>query len=101
MPALSPHPLMILPFAILLASIAIFPLLAPDFWGKHHAKVAAALAAISASYYVVVLRDTGRMLHVTHEYFTFIVLISALFVVAGGIHISVQGEACLLYTHLR
>ena len=33
------------------------------------------------------------MLHVTHEYVSFIVLIGSLFVVSGGIHIKVNGEA--------
>src|SRR5688500_291190 len=33
------------------------------------------------------------MLHVAHEYISFIALIGSLFVVAGGIHIDVKGEA--------
>src|SRR4029078_139646 len=35
----------------------------------------------------------ARMLHAGHEYASFIALIGSLFVVAGGIHIDVQGEA--------
>src|SRR5205085_8373784 len=37
--------------------------------------------------------NLGRMLHVAHEYVSFIALIASLFIVSGGIHIRVRGEA--------
>jgi Na+/H+ antiporter NhaD/arsenite permease-like protein len=55
--------------------------------------VAAALGAVTVAYYLFVLGQGGRMLHVAHEYGSFIALIGSLFVVAGGIHIRVKGEA--------
>jgi len=87
------NPLMILPFAALLLSIAAGPLVAPHWWHRHYPKVAVGLGAITTFYYLVILRSGMRMAHIAHEYVSFIALIGSLFVVAGGIHISVKGEA--------
>ncbi len=84
---------MIAPFVALLACIAVCPLLTPKFWEHHFRTVACGLAGISLLYYVVVLHAGGRMLHVGGDYVSFIVFIGSLFVVAGGIHIRVRGEA--------
>jgi Na+/H+ antiporter NhaD/arsenite permease-like protein len=89
----APNPWMTLPFALLLGAIALAPLLAPDWWSRHYAKVAFGLGAITLGYYVFVLRNTGRTLHAAQDYVGFIALVSSLFVVSGGIHITVKGEA--------
>ncbi len=52
----SPNPWMILPFGVLLATIALGPLFFADWWGKHYPKVAFALAAIPLFYYLAILR---------------------------------------------
>ena len=44
-------------------------------------------------YYLFGLHAYDTVLHTAHEYVSFIALIGSLFVVAGGIHITVQGEA--------
>jgi Na+/H+ antiporter NhaD/arsenite permease-like protein len=44
-------------------------------------------------YYLFGLHAYTRVLHVAHEYVSFIALIGSLFVVSGGIHINVKGEA--------
>src|SRR5687767_4335261 len=88
-----PHPGMILPFAAMLLAIALMPFLNPPWWERHFPKVAVALAAVTTIYYVFVLGNPGRMWHVAHEYVSFIALIGSLFVVAGGIHIDVKGQA--------
>jgi Na+/H+ antiporter NhaD/arsenite permease-like protein len=90
---LRPTPWMIVPFALLLTAIALAPLFFAEYWHKHYPKVAFALAAITLGYYLVFLKAPGPVLHVAHEYVSFIALIGSLFVVAGGIHISVKGEA--------
>jgi len=90
---IQPNPWMILPFAILLGVIALAPLLAPKFWHHHYPKVALALGAITLVYYVFGLHAYGRLGNVGHEYVSFIALVGSLFVVAGGIHINVKGEA--------
>src|SRR5437762_642205 len=91
----SPHinPWMILPFGLLLASFALAPLFFADWWSKHYPKVAIGLAAVTLFYYLLVLRDSSHVLKVGHEYLSFIALIGSLFVVSGGIHINVKGEA--------
>src|SRR5437867_2677306 len=82
-----------LPFAALLAAIALGPLLCSEWWQKHYAKVALTLAALTLSYYLGVLGAYASVLHTAREYISFVLLIGSLFVVSGGIHINVKGEA--------
>lgn len=84
---------MMLPFAIMLLSIALMPFLRPLWWEHNYPKVSVSLGLFTAGYYVFVLRNHGHMIEVAHEYVSFIALIGSLFVVAGGIHIRVRGEA--------
>ncbi|TAL05276.1 MAG: sodium:proton antiporter, partial [Verrucomicrobia bacterium] len=84
---------MILPFALLLGTIALAPLLAADWWSRHYAKVAWGLGLVTAGYYALGLHAWTRLLHVGHEYVSFIALIGGLYVVSGGIHIRVKGES--------
>ena len=88
-----PHPGMIVPFALLLAAIATGPFINKHWWEHHYHHVALGLGTITTLYYVLGLGAGGRMLHVAHEYVSFIALIGSLFVVSGGIHIRVKGEA--------
>ncbi len=89
----APNPWMILPFALLLGTIALAPLVAADWWRKHYPKVAFGFGAITLSYYLFGLQAYPRVLGVAHEYISFIALIGSLFVVSGGIHINVKGQA--------
>lgn len=86
---------MILPFGVLLATIALAPLLFAKWWLKHYPKVAVALGAITLVYYLFFLpaKATATVLHTASDYVSFITLIGSLFVVSGGIHINVKGEA--------
>ncbi|MEO5803471.1 MAG: sodium:proton antiporter, partial [Verrucomicrobiota bacterium] len=86
---------MILPFGLLLALIALGPLLFANWWTKHYAKVALALGAITIGYYLFGLPNAAShmILHTSVEYLSFISLIGSLYVVSGGIHINVKGEA--------
>ena len=83
------------PFAILLAMIALGPLFFEKWWLKHYPKVAFGLAAVTLSYYFFLLPGAARQTvqHTTIDYLGFIALIGSLFVVSGGIHINVKGEA--------
>ncbi len=79
------------PFAAMLASIAILPLAAPGFWHHHFGKVAALCAA---AFLVPCALAFGwevaahELLHtLTQEYVPFVVLLCALFVTAGGVRI--------------
>ena len=89
----SPNPFLILPFALLLGAMALAPVFAPRWWLRHYATVALGLGAFTAGWYFFVLRDAASLGHVAHEYISFIALVGSLFVVSGGIHIGVKGEA--------
>src|SRR5436190_9511497 len=91
----SPAPAMMIPFALLLAMIALAPLAAPRLWLRFYPAVALGLGCITLAYYLFFLpkEATAKVLHTGHEYFSFISLIGSLFVVSGGIHINVKGEA--------
>lgn len=79
------------PFAGLLLSIALMPLLAPSFWHHHFGKVAAAWALAFLVPFAVAFGPLAAALGFLHalvaEYLPFIILLTALFTVAGGIHI--------------
>jgi len=80
-----------LPFAGMLLSIALGPLLVPGFWQRHYGKVA---LAWSLAFLLPSLAAAGPaatafgLVHVLlAEYLPFIVLLATLFAVAGGIYI--------------
>jgi Na+/H+ antiporter NhaD/arsenite permease-like protein len=89
----APHPIFILPFALLLGAIAVAPLVAQKWWLRYYAKIALGLGAVTLAYYIFGLRDVTTLAHTTHEYISFIALVGSLYVVSGGIHIGVKGEA--------
>jgi Na+/H+ antiporter NhaD/arsenite permease-like protein len=84
-------PLWGVPFAGILLSIALCPLLTPWFWHHHYGKVAAgwALAFMVPFGLLHGMPNAGSALaHVLlGEYIPFVILLTALFTVAGGIHI--------------
>jgi Na+/H+ antiporter NhaD/arsenite permease-like protein len=84
---------MVAPFMALLGTIALAPLFFANWWGRHFVKVSLGLGAAVAIYYVLGLHAQARVFHTGLEYFSFISLIGSLYVVSGGIHITVQGEA--------
>ena len=94
-------PLWGVPFAGILLSIALLPLLAPSFWHHHYGKVSAAwsLAFLLpfAAIYGVSLAGAQLVHALVAEYIPFIILLTALFTVAGGIHIrgNLRGSAGL------
>jgi Na+/H+ antiporter NhaD/arsenite permease-like protein len=90
---LQPHWIAMLPFVLLLATIALAPLLFADWWGRHYPKVSFSLAAVVVLYYCLGLQALQNVVHTAEEYFSFIALVGSLFVVSGGIHIRVKGEA--------
>ena len=79
------------PFAGILLSIALMPLLAPLFWHHHFGKVAAAWALAFLVPFAVVFGPGAAAAGFVHalvaEYIPFVILLTALFTVAGGIYI--------------
>ena len=92
-PPIEPNPWMIVPFVLMLLSIALMPFIHAHWWERNYPRVAVALGLFTGGYYLLVLGQAHRMMEVAHEYISFIALIGSLFVVAGGIHIRVRGEA--------
>ena len=80
-----------IPFAGILLSIALLPLLTPSFWHHHFGKITAAWAAAFFLPFIAVFGFGAAAAGLVHallaEYIPFIVLLTALYTVAGGIHI--------------
>jgi Na+/H+ antiporter NhaD/arsenite permease-like protein len=78
-----------LPFAGLLLSIAIAPLVARHFWHAHYGKVAGAWALALLAPFAVTFGPVEAFHNVTHallqEYLPFVAILFALFTIAGGI----------------
>ncbi len=90
-------PLLLVPFALLLLLIATMPLSPPGLkhlWEKFYPAISLALGAGVAGFYLVKIPAGGTEIgHTLGEYFAFIALVGSLYVVAGGIHLKVKGEA--------
>lgn len=80
----------VIPFITLLLMIATGPLFYAHFWHKRYPVVAILLGAITVSYYVFTLHDYHHPIHSAAEYFSFIALLTPLFVASGGILIKVD-----------
>ena len=86
-----------IPFGLLLLLIAVMPLTPirlKQLWEHYYGPTAVGFGLAVAVYYLLRV-PTGEVtvLHTVHEYISFICLIGSLFVVAGGIHLKVKGEA--------
>jgi Na+/H+ antiporter NhaD/arsenite permease-like protein len=79
------------PFAGILLSIALMPLLAPIFWHHHFGKVAAAWGLAFLVPFAITFGPGMAGVSLVHalvaEYIPFVILLTALFTVAGGIFI--------------
>jgi Na+/H+ antiporter NhaD/arsenite permease-like protein len=84
---------MVLPFAVLLFLIAAAPLAFHELWDKYHAHVAVGLGLCTVSFYLFAQHRAAPLGHAAAEYFSFIALVGALYVVSGGILLRVKGEA--------
>jgi len=73
----------------MLLSIAVLPLAAPGFWARNRNKVFLSIG-LSIPALFILLRHSQMVLfaHSMMEYLSFIILLGALFLISGGIHIS-------------
>jgi len=78
-----------LPFIGLLLSIAVGPLLAPKFWYAHYGKIAFVWSALAVTPLAALHGVPTALTALAHatlgEYLSFIVMVTTLYVVAGGI----------------
>jgi Na+/H+ antiporter NhaD/arsenite permease-like protein len=78
----------IIPFVGILLSIAIFPLVAPEFWHHHFPKISAFWALVFAVPFLIVYKGDAfyEIMHIVLvDYIPFIVVLWGLFTVGGGI----------------
>ena len=82
----------VVPFAGILLSIAIFPLVLPEFWHHNFGKVSLFWASILIIPFLIkegVSVTLYELLHVgLLEYFPFIILLLALFTISGGVRLT-------------
>lgn len=78
----------VIPFAVMLLGIAVLPLVAHHWWesNKNRAIFTAVVATPMVGY--LLWKFPVGLLHSAEEYFSFIVLLGSLYVIAGGIHVS-------------
>ena len=77
-----------IPFAGMLLSIALCPLLMPDFWHHHFGKISAFWAATLSLPFLIAFKGDAlyEMLHIIlADYVPFIILLWSLYTVSGGI----------------
>lgn len=90
-----------IPFAALLLSIALGPIFAPKFWHHHFGKITAVWGMVFLVPFAIVFGPwlaLGVSVHaLIAEYIPFVILLSALYVISGGIHIrgSLRGTPIL------
>ena len=81
------------PFLILLASIAIVPLVSKSWWEKFYPAVSIGLGVFTICFYTLFLGIPGPVIDSGYEYVSFMALVGSLFVIAGGIHIKLRGRS--------
>ena len=77
-----------IPFVGILLSIALFPLILPDFWHHHFGKISAFWAATLGIPFVIIFKDDAlyEIMHIIFaDYIPFIILLWSLYTVSGGI----------------
>lgn len=84
--------LWVIPFAGILLSIAIFPLIAPDYWHHNFGKISAFWATLFVLPFMLSQGLSITIYEVLHvgllEYIPFIVLLLALFTISGGVQLT-------------
>lgn len=77
-----------IPFACMLLSIALFPLMAPEFWHHHFGKISA-FWAMAMSIPFLMVHKNAALYEIVHillaDYVPFIILLWSLYTVSGGI----------------
>jgi Na+/H+ antiporter NhaD/arsenite permease-like protein len=80
-----------IPFLLMLLSIAVMPFIHRRWWEKNYPFVSIFLGLLVVLLYLFLFGGYDRLTKTGLEYFSFIVLIGSLFVVAGGILIRIKG----------
>lgn len=85
-----------LPFVVVLLSIALCPLLLPEWWHHHAGKLMLSYSLmflVLAGWYWGSHQSLQVLIHaLLQEYIPFMILLTALYTIAGGIHINSHGS---------
>jgi len=91
---------MVIPFVLLLGSIALMPFISEHFWHDHFPDFAFLLGSMVVSYYLLAFDQpyheatygAYKMTHAWLEYYAFMALVGGLFVASGGVLVDVRGR---------
>ncbi len=79
------------PFAGILLSLALCPMIVPNFWHHHYGKVAVFWALMCAVPMLCLFDASVAVTEIAHallgDYIPFLLFVGALYIIAGGIHI--------------
>ncbi|MGV3539658.1 MAG: sodium:proton antiporter, partial [Rufibacter sp.] len=84
---------LVAPFVLLILLIATGPIFFPHFWHKQFKTIAVGLGLMVLGYYVFVLHDHHLPAETLAEYASFAILLSSLYIAAGGIYINANANA--------
>lgn len=87
--------LSLIPFALMLASIAVLPLMFHHFWENNKNKlIISIILSIPIIIYMLSINEGAELYHIImFDYIPFIILLGSLFVITGGIYLSGDIEA--------
>ncbi|MGV8964238.1 MAG: sodium:proton antiporter [Candidatus Saccharimonadaceae bacterium] len=81
----------------MLISLALMPLVAPQFWHRHHKKVLIGWIIVFLAAFGIHAGPSGSLFMILyalfHHYIPFMAIITVLFTIGGGIHIRMRGKA--------
>lgn len=84
---------LIIPFLILIGMIASGPVLFGHFWEHNYKRISIFLGLGVLAYYLLILQDFHMPVHTFFEYASFAILLSSLYIAAGGIYLNVNANA--------
>lgn len=87
---------LVIPFISLLLLIASGPVLFAHFWHHQYKKISVALGLLVGAYYALALDNLVLPLETLAEYFSFISLLTLLYVASGGIFLFMDIESKVL-----
>jgi Na+/H+ antiporter NhaD/arsenite permease-like protein len=88
---------LLIPFLALIGSIAAGPVLFPHFWHKNYRIVAVTLGLLMLGIYLFWRHDHHMTIETLADYASFAILLTSLYVAAGGIYINVNTYAKPLF----
>jgi Na+/H+ antiporter NhaD/arsenite permease-like protein len=75
----------VLPFVALLLAIALFPLGLPHWWESNRNKLLVAAVLGTPSLVLYLVREPAALVHTATDYVSFIILLTGLYVISGGV----------------